>query len=187
MPFTKAVRDILEKTTKFTAPAVDLLSDWYTSVMAYNDYTANFVEGMTSYSKTGVPTLDELPDIFHKIQMKDDGNKLVADANIERALKIMDTDEKIDQFLTLRRDPGVKSAVLYVQHRVEYCQLLLKDFGNLNQALNKIAEEEKNNLSWAKSIGPACVAIVRLGKRSAGKDFEKLAEYARAHSRPKNR
>lgn len=49
--------------------------------------------------------------------------------------------------------------------------------------LRQISDMENAKLSWSKTIGPACVAIIRLGRRSAGKDFEKLAEYARGHAK----
>jgi hypothetical protein len=55
------------------------------------------------------------------------------------------------------------------------------DFDSL---LNVAIELEEAECSWEVTIGPAVKAIRRLGRTSAGRDYEKLAAYAKVHQKP---
>lgn len=182
MSFSKAVFDIISDYTSYVEKALPLLDEWYQKVSKDSYTNAVYCWGMQVYSKTGIPKVDELPAIFLKLQDPDEGGYTwLEKEKSDKALKVLNTDERIEQFLALRLDPGVNTATGYVRTEIGYLKVLLAS-KKLKDVLDQIASLEKDNLSWSKTVGPACVAISRLGKRSQGKDLEKLAEYARKHS-----
>lgn len=181
MPFSKAVEDILTEWTSYVENSIPVLMEWYSEVSMGREVNSYFCHIIQSSAKNGVPKSSELPAIIAEAQ-KSDGYNAVSKNQFENALKVLNTDERIEQFLSLRLDPGVNTAVGYVRDEVKCFKAVLAS-GKLKDVLDKIESLEKDNLSWSKTVGPACVAIIRLGKRSAGKDLEKLAEYARKHAR----
>lgn len=80
----------------------------------------------------------------------------------KEALKILTSEERIEHYLALRLDPGIHSVVGYVQGKIACLRALLTS-KKLGGIIDEIASLEKNNLSWSKTVGPACVAIIRLG------------------------
>ena len=99
--------------------------------------------------------------------------------NIEVAL---DTDEKMELFLERCAEPMVENESSD-NHAATGIEMVL-DSGDFKWLINYAAAVEKDNLSWEATIGPAVKAIKRLGRTSAGKDFDKLAAYAKAHQKP---
>jgi hypothetical protein len=140
---------------------------------------------MRKYAKKdGLPTFAELPAIFGKDEKEtqDSGQKPLGKKQCAAAIKVLNTDERIEKLLTLRQDPWLDTALFEVREVVQCMKMLLAS-DKFPGVLKQIVDLEYENLSWSKTVGPSCVAIIRLGKRSAGKDFENLAEYARKHAR----
>ncbi|KAM0187025.1 hypothetical protein ACHAPA_011842 [Fusarium lateritium] len=94
----------------------------------------------------------------------------------------LDTDEKMELFLERCAEPLVRSESSD-NHAATAIEMIL-DSEDFNWLINYAVAVEKENLSWEATIGPAVKALKRLGRTSAGKDVEKLAEYAKAHQKP---
>ncbi|CEJ56737.1 hypothetical protein PMG11_02935 [Penicillium brasilianum] len=175
---------MLTEFTAFLEKSDQFMWDWYQKV-DQGSRDSRFVQFLVwRAKKTGEPTLAEIPEIFGKVQSEpeDNGVKRITDKQLANANEVMNSDERIDQFLTARFDPGLDSCPYDVRQERACFQNLLSS-GKLGAVLDQIAALEKEKLSCSKTVGPACVAIIRLGKRSAGQDFQKLAEYARKHAK----
>lgn len=107
------------------------------------------------------------------VYAEDSGAKLKA---------ILDTDEKVELFLERCLEPTV-SHESQDSHAPVAIQYLL-DQGEFQKLLDLAEAEEKEHCSWEATIGPAIKALRRLGRTSAGKDMNKLAEYAKVHQKP---
>ncbi|KAJ6028676.1 hypothetical protein N7540_004252 [Penicillium herquei] len=127
-----------------------------------------------------LPTVADMPAIYVQANEQDpDG--LFAKSLGDRYAKILDTDENIKHFVRWRSETNF----VRWTHKLEVqcaCVKLILEKDGLDKVCTFAEKAEKENLSWERTIGPAVTAIRRLGKRSAGKDAEKLAEYARAHA-----
>ena len=99
--------------------------------------------------------------------------------NIQAAF---DTDEKMALFMERCAEPMIdnESSDKHAATAIEY----ILDSPDFKWLMNYAAAVEKENLSWEATIGPAVKALKRLGRTSAGKDFDKLAAYAKAHRKP---
>ncbi|RBR26386.1 uncharacterized protein FIESC28_00791 [Fusarium coffeatum] len=99
--------------------------------------------------------------------------------NIEAAFN---TDEKMALFMERCAEPFVEneSSDRHAATAIEY----VLDSPDFKWLMDYAAAAEKENLSWEATIGPAVKALKRLGRTSAGKDFDKLAAYAKAHQKP---
>lgn len=185
MPYEKAMTDMLTEAVAYMEDGVKVLWDWSSDVDNYIRTSPRYFYMMRKYAKkNNLPTVAELPDIFanDEKEAKEHGVKPLDKKHVAAAIKILNTDERIEKILTLSQDPGLNTALAEVKEAVECMKMLLAS-DKFPGVLKQIADMEYEKLSWSKTIGPACVAIIRLGKRSAGKDFEKLAEYARKHAR----
>ena len=93
-----------------------------------------------------------------------------------------DTDEKMALFMERCAAPLIvnESSDKHAATTIEY----ILDSGDFKWLMNYAAVVEKENLSWEATIGPAVKALKRLGRSSAGKDFDKLAAHAKAHQKP---
>lgn len=185
MPYEKAMIDMLTETVAYMEGGLQILQEWSNKVDSYQGTSIRYFRLMRKYAKDGwEPTVDELPGIFAKDEeeIKETGEKPLEKRHVDAAIKILNTDERIEKILTLAEDPGYKTALAEVREAIECMKMLLAS-DKFPGVLRQIADMENAKLSWSKTIGPACVAIIRLRRRSAGKDFEKLAEYARSHAK----
>lgn len=72
---------------------------------------------MRKYAKDGCePTVDELPGIFAKDEeeIKETGDRPLEKKHIDAAIKILNTNERIEKILTMAEDPGYKTALAEV-------------------------------------------------------------------------
>ncbi|KAJ5982616.1 hypothetical protein N7451_012716 [Penicillium sp. IBT 35674x] len=189
VPLRKAVADVLTDYTSYLEKSMPVLKEWYDNVSYDRHINSAVCEEILRASKNGLPKVNQIPEILLRVQksvvVNDKGGYWISDSVRQNMANILNSDERIEQYVTVRSDPGISVAWGYIAQEVACFKLVLasKEIGGV---LDKISSLEKNKLSWEKTIGPSCIAIIRLGKRSAGKDAEKLAEYARAHAKRPN-
>ncbi|KAM0226717.1 hypothetical protein ACHAP5_012330 [Fusarium lateritium] len=94
----------------------------------------------------------------------------------------LDTDEKMELFLERCAEPLVRGESSD-DNAATAIELIL-DCEDFMWLINYAVAVEEENLSWEATIGPAIKALKRLGRTSAGKDVERLAQYAKEHQKP---
>ncbi|EKJ70219.1 hypothetical protein FPSE_09593 [Fusarium pseudograminearum CS3096] len=99
--------------------------------------------------------------------------------NIEAAFS---DDDKMELWLKRCAEPMVRNDD-GDNHAATALEVLI-DAGDLKTLVGWSVTQEREQCSWEATIGPAVKALRRLGRTSAGKDMQKLAEYAKAHQKP---
>ncbi|RFN47474.1 hypothetical protein FIE12Z_8269 [Fusarium flagelliforme] len=113
---------------------------------------------------------------------KNRGSYTHGEEKAARTMAFFDTDEKMELFLERCMEPMVShesqdsNATAGIKYLVEE--------GEFKKLLDLTVAEEKQHCSWEATVGPAIKALRRLGRTSAGKDMNKLADYAKTHQKP---
>ncbi|KAH7183240.1 uncharacterized protein B0J16DRAFT_373745 [Fusarium flagelliforme] len=126
----------------------------------------------------------KIGEIFKAIDeyQKSRGSYTHGEEKATKTMALFDTDEKMELFLERCQEPMVShepqdsNATAGIKYLVEE--------GEFKKLLDLAVAEEKKYCSWEATVGPAIKALRRLGRTSAGKDMNKLADYAKTHQKP---
>lgn len=181
VPLRDAVTRKLDQLTKEVGECLPLAHDWRVKVNTDARTTsAILLEIVHAKSNGALPTVAELPTILDEVQ--EQRGSSFPDHEVKAVLKTLNSDKQIARFVQMRSDPILSNLAENLANEFKCLQLVMAS-GKLSDLLDKAVSLEKDNLSWERTIGPAVTAIRRLGKRSAGRNAERLAEYARNHAR----
>ncbi|PHH79202.1 hypothetical protein CDD82_2546 [Ophiocordyceps australis] len=181
VPLRDAVKASFSEFLKDGENMTPVAMDWRFKVNTYDSTTAAVVAEITGGRKGMLlPKAAEIPAILKKIH--ENNTSMLPDHEIKTISEVLGTDERVEQFIQFRSDPGLPNLGDNVKKQIE-CAKSAQEAGKLDDLLNTAAGLEKQYLSWERTIGPAVTAIRRLGKRSAGQDAGRLADYARNHQR----
>lgn len=110
------------------------------------------------------------------------GAELLSDKQVAKMAKVLNTQADLIKWLDNRQEP------LLVGEKEDETTLLgigeILEGGEFDGMVKSATDLEKANCSWQAIIGPAMKALRRLGRTAAGKDFDKLAKYAKEHGKP---
>ncbi|KAJ5934507.1 hypothetical protein N7466_004054 [Penicillium verhagenii] len=178
--FKDAVSEILTEFVQTIEPCLPVALAWRFDVNPYSHITEAVVLALAHGTVDGIPPkTTDLPAIIGEVKKQyPDNFKYSLEKDISKALN---SDERIKQFMTVRTDPGLPDLAENLERELALLKLVMSS-GDLAGLLDKAAGYERDYLSWQKTVGPSVTAISRLGKRSAGLDAAKLAEYARKHA-----
>jgi hypothetical protein len=175
----KGIRDYVKK-IRLSQPVYDA---FMADGIRYN--TSTFVNKLQQTRVNGGPVdRSKIEEIFRYINKleEEDGRSLWKDDKLNSIKAALDNENKMEMFLRRCAEPMVR-AELGDSHAATALEVLI-DAGELKTLLGLAVKQEKEQCSWETTIGPAVKAIKRLGRTSAGKDMERLAEYAKAHQKP---
>ncbi|KAJ5929267.1 hypothetical protein N7454_007115 [Penicillium verhagenii] len=180
VPFKDAVSEILNGFVQTIEPCLPVALAWRFDVNPYRHITDAVVLALAHGAVDGVPPkTTDLPAIIGEVKKQyPDAFKYSLEKDI---LKALSSDERIKQFVTIRTDPGLPDLAENLRNQLALLKLVTSS-GELAGLLEKAVGYERDYLSWERTVGPSMTAIRRLGKRSAGLDAAKLAEYARKHA-----
>jgi hypothetical protein len=132
----------------------------------------------------GAVTTEDITPICQQMntELGTAGAEPLADKQVAKMIKVLNTPERLVQWLEYRQEPLLRGESEDVAAMMAVDEVVKgTEFDTLMAEATKL---EKQNCSWEATIGPAMKALRRLGRTSAGKDFDKLANYAKDHGKP---
>lgn len=119
----------------------------------------------------------EIPRIFNELNQRRENP--MSEKKLEHLLKIFTTDKLLELWLRSRAEPALRGD--RSDHNAMVGIAAMTACGDIDTLLNSAIKLEKASCSWAATVGPAVKALQRLGRTSAGYDFDALAEFARQY------
>jgi len=151
----------------------------------FEDETPRFVQLLCGKrAANGSVSTKVITPIFHQLNEERKAREadVLSDKQLAKVVKALNTDARLGLWLESRQEPLLSGG-----QRDETTILGVKEFlegPDLGALVSGATELEETCCSWQATIGPAVKALRRLGRTSAGKDFDKLAKYAKEHAKP---